>query len=116
MLEPLRAFKPPVAKQFSIKRSGQHRGPSAFLAMMLKRVRGDASKVRGVFTCARLGRGGIVRLFQAKIDFGTADPPVAMPSGPVLFMEFQIVGVTGITLIAAPHLNAGTRIAGEKRD
>src|SRR5260221_13317404 len=115
MLEPLRAFKPPVAEQFSVKRSSQRRGPRAVLAMVLKRIRCDAGKVCGMLARAVLCDTWIVRLLQAKIDFGTADPPVTMPAGPVLFMEFQIIGVTRISMIATPHLNAGTRIAREKR-
>ena len=52
--------------------------------------------------------------FLAEIDAWTSDLPVAMAPGKFLFVEVKIVAVTRITVVAAPHLNAGAGIASEE--
>src|SRR5438874_9712640 len=39
-----------------------------------------------------------------------------MPARKFLFMEVQVIRVAGISVIAAPNLNAGSRIASEECD
>src|SRR5258708_13938301 len=70
--------------------------------------------MRRMFAHAFLRGSGIVRLLCPKVDFSAGDFPVTMSTWPALLVEFQIVSVARISVVAAPHLNAGTGIAREE--
>src|SRR5438309_11733585 len=74
----------------------------------------NTGKVSGVLAGALLGHSREIRLLITQIDFGPGDAPVAVTTRPALLMELEIVGIAGITMLAAPHLDSGARIAGEK--
>src|SRR5579864_9229720 len=114
VLEPFRAFKPPMPKKFRVKRRGQNRGSSAVVAVTLQRFRGDADKMLCVFARTLQRNRRIIRLLQAKIDFVSCNPPVAIAARPAFFVELQIVRVAGISLVTAPNLRAGAGIAREE--
>src|SRR5579864_3406382 len=114
VLQPFRAFKPPMPKKFRVKRRGQNRGSSAVVAVTLQRFRGDADKMLCVFARTLQRNRRIIRLLQAKIDFVSCNPPVAIAARPAFFVELQIVRVAGISLVTAPNLRAGAGIAREE--
>src|SRR5262249_17513805 len=82
----------------------------------LEHFSGDVGKMRRMVARAVARRFGEVRYLVAQIHFGTGDAPVPMSTGPALLVKLQILGVARISLLAAPHLDSGARIASEKNN
>src|SRR5579859_1403384 len=116
VLQPLRPFKPPVPEQLGIKGRRQNGRSRSVAAIAGKRVCRYAGEVGGVLAGPRKRYLRIVRLLQSKIDLVPGDFPVAIAARPALLVKFQITCVARITVIAAPHLDSGARIARKERD
>src|SRR5258708_7936549 len=61
------------------------------------------------------GEVGIVRSLVAKVDTRARHPPIPMPTGKFLFVKVQVISISWISMIAAPHLDAGAGIASKER-
>ena len=76
----------------------------------------EADEVLRVALSAGGGFVGEVRLLVAHVDTRASDAPVAVSSGPTLFVEVDIVSVAGVPGVAGPHLDAGAGVAREDGD
>src|SRR6266581_8196878 len=88
-LQPLRPFKPPMAKKLGIKRRRQDRR-RPILAVARNYPRGDIREVARMIVCTCPRPIREVRGLGSLVSLGVGHLPVAMPPRPALFVKVEI--------------------------
>src|SRR5205807_750654 len=103
-------------EEFGVKGCCKNWHAGAVVAVVLEDIGGDVGEVGSVVAGTVQRDLRIVRLLAAQIYFCAGNPPVTMAAGPALFVEFQIIAVAGIAMLAAPDLDASAWVASEEGD
>ncbi len=70
-------------------------------------------KMLGVDQGPRQRLFGVIGLLECHLGLRQRHLPVLVAARPALFVEVEIIAVGWVTGVAAPHLQAGLRIAGK---
>ena len=110
--EPDRALEPPVAEELGVVGRGHDRlTVDAFAG---EGVGDQLHEVIGVRLHLFHRGPRLVHLLLSEIAARVRDAPEPEAAGEVLLVEFEIVVLTGIAVLAAPDLHSGLRIAEER--
>src|SRR5207249_8954837 len=109
-LEPQGPLEPPVTKELGVVgRADEGRS----LARAREGVHYQVDEVARLEADLLDGGLRVVDRLGPEVALVVGDPPEPEPPGEVLLVELEVGVVPGVTLLAAPHLHRGPRVAEE---